>query len=144
MSSELRLTPQRAAILRAIDRADRHLTAPEVYDRVRGELPDIAYATIYNGLAYLRDHGFIQEVRLHEGPALYDRRTDRHDHLVCRSCGRVMDYRLADVEAATERVARETGFSIERFQAIFVGLCPECQASTEADDEPPTIDTHSN
>lgn len=133
MSSELRLTPQRAAILRAIDRADRHLTAPEVYDRVRGELPEIAYATIYNGLAYLRDHGFIQEVHLHEGPALYDRRTDRHDHLVCRSCGRVMDYRLGDVEAATERVARETGFAIERFQVIFEGVCPECRAVAGSD-----------
>lgn len=131
MTMEFRLTPQRAAILRAIDGADRHLSAPEVYDRVRRERPDIAYATIYNGLAYLRDAGFIQEVHLHEGPALYDRRTDRHDHLVCRACGRVTDYRLADVETASERVARETGFSIERFQVIFEGLCPDCQASTD-------------
>ena len=132
MPSDLRLTPQRAAILRAIDSADRHLPATEIYDRVRGELPEIAYATIYNGLAYLRDNGVIQEVHLHEGPALYDRRTDRHDHLVCHTCGRVTDYRLTDVETASARVARETGFWIERFQVIFEGLCPECQESTEA------------
>lgn len=132
MPSELRLTRQRSAILRAIDDADRHLSAPEVYDRVRRDLPDIAYATIYNGLAYLRDAGFIQEVHLNEGRALYDRRTDRHDHLVCRSCRRVMDYRLDDVETATERVARETGFAIERFQVIFEGLCPECQGTVAA------------
>jgi len=133
MPSSLRLTPQRAAILRAIDGADRHLSAPEVYDRVRRELPDIAYATIYNGLGYLRDSGLIQEVRLHEGPALYDRRTDRHDHLVCRSCGQVEDYRLAEVEAATEQVARDTGYAIERFQVIFEGVCPDCQGPADGD-----------
>lgn len=110
--------------------ADRHLTAQEIYDRVRQILPGTAYATVYNALAYLVERGLIQEVRLGEGPALYDRNASRHDHLVCRRCRRVVDHEFPDLADNLVRVAEQTGFQVERAHVVIEGLCPECQATT--------------
>ena len=127
MSDPIRLTRQREAVLHVIQQADKHLTAQEVYDRVRQQLPGIAYGTVYNALSYLMEAGLIQVVNVGNGPALYDRNLDRHDHLVCRHCGKVLDYVFGDLEQSKDQVSKATGFRIERAQALFVGLCPDCQ-----------------
>jgi Fe2+ or Zn2+ uptake regulation protein len=127
MSDPIRFTRQREAVLHVIQQADKHLTAQEVYDRVRQQLPGIAYGTVYNALSYLMQAGLVQVVNVGNGPALYDRNLNRHDHLVCRHCGKVLDYAFRDLEQAIDQVAKATGFRIERAQALFVGLCPDCQ-----------------
>ena len=131
MSDPIRLTRQREAVLHVIQQADKHLTAQEVYDRVRQQVPGIAYGTVYNALSYLMEAGLIQVVNVGNGPALYDRNLNRHDHLVCRRCGKVLDYTFEDLEQAMDQVTRATGFRIERAQALFVGLCPDCQRDSK-------------
>jgi Fe2+ or Zn2+ uptake regulation protein len=127
LSDPIRLTRQREAVLHVIQQADKHLTAKEVYDRVRQQLPGIAYGTVYNALSYLMVAGLIRDVNVGNGPALYDRNLDRHDHLVYRHCGKVLDNTFGDLEQAMDQVTKATGFRIEMAQALFVGLCPDCQ-----------------
>ncbi len=127
MNPKRQLTRQREAVLAVVQEVEGHLTAREIYDRVRQRLPGIAYATVYNALAYLQEAGLIQVVNVGGGPALYDRCTDRHDHLICRRCGRVLDYTLPGLEETLDHVARETKFRIERARVLIEGICPECQ-----------------
>lgn len=126
-STRLRLTRQREAVLAVIQHSDKHLTAQEIHDRVRQELPGLAYATVYNALAYLQQAGLIQVVNLGNGPALYDRNTRPHDHLVCRQCGKVFDYSFPDLPGMLDAIARDTNFRIEKADILLTGLCPECQ-----------------
>jgi Fe2+ or Zn2+ uptake regulation protein len=127
MSDPIRLTRQREAVLHVIQQADKHLTAQEVYDRMRQQVPGIAYGTVYNALSYLMVAGLIRDVNVGNGPAFYNRNLDRHDQLVYRHCGKVLDYTFGDLEQAMDQVTKATGFRIERAQALFVGLCPDCQ-----------------
>ncbi len=127
MSVPLQLTRQRAAVLEVIQEAEKHLTAQEIYDRVRNLLPGIAYATVYNAVAHLCQTGHIQAVHLGSGATLYDRNLARHDHLVCRNCGKVLDYCFPGVARALEEVTRDTGFQAQKAELMFIGLCPECQ-----------------
>lgn len=127
MPTPLQMTRQREAVLAVIQEAEKHLNAQEVYDRVRQRLPGIAYATVYNALAYLLQAGQVQAVHLGSGATLYDRNLERHDHLVCRSCGKVLDYCFPDLDRALEEVSHTTGFQAQRVELMFVGLCPECQ-----------------
>ncbi|MCX7706581.1 MAG: transcriptional repressor [Anaerolineae bacterium] len=128
MTTPLQLTRQREAILTVIQEAEKHLTAQEIYDRVRQRLPGIAYATVYNALAYLFQAGQVQALHLGSGATLYDRNLERHDHLVCRQCGKVLDYCFPDLNRALEEVTRATGFRAQKVELTFVGLCPDCQA----------------
>ena len=128
MAAKVQMTRQREAVLAVIQQAEKHLTAQEIYDRVRQQLPGIAYGTVYNALSYLQEVGLIQVVNVGGGPALYDRRLDRHDHIVCRGCGKVLDYSIPGLEQALEHLAREMNFQISHAHVLVEGLCPECQA----------------
>jgi Fur family ferric uptake transcriptional regulator/Fur family peroxide stress response transcriptional regulator len=121
----MRQTRQRQAILRLIQAADDHPTAAQVYERARQVLPELGFATVYRSLRALAGEGLIREVRVGE-VAQYDRRTDRHDHVVCRRCGRLADVVVPLAEAALAQAAAESGFQIEAHHTELSGLCPYC------------------
>ena len=59
LQSRYRLTKQRAAILRALEDG-RHLSAEEILERVRAQLPGVSLGTIYRTLDILRSIGLVQ------------------------------------------------------------------------------------
>src|SRR5437763_9358564 len=89
-----RVTSQRLIILRALRRRDRHLTALEVADCVRQELPGTSTPTVYATLELLAELGLIRKLSLGTGTALYDARSEPHQHTLCRRCGRVDDLEI--------------------------------------------------
>ena len=131
--SELRLTPQRLEILRALRGMPRHPDASEVFERVRRELPHISLATVYRNLAQLSQVGLVQELSIGRARR-WDARLDPHEHVVCRRCGRVADLDIADETQRLEVLAnRASGFVVEGHQARFEGLCLDCQREAAAD-----------
>lgn len=124
-----RNTTQRAIILAEVETADGHLTAGEIFERVRRRYPTIAYGTVYRTLHLLAEHELIQELTFADQASRFDKRTDRHDHVHCTGCGAIMD---VDVPVAllAERVAEEqTGFEVYRHHTVFEGICPTCRSA---------------
>ena len=122
----VRQTKQREAILELFQRANEHLTAAQVYDRVRQVLPTIGFATVYRNLNTMAEEGLIRELKVGD-VTQYDRRTERHDHVVCRRCGRVVDALLPVSEEALTAVAAQTGFQIDEHHIQLSGICPNCR-----------------
>lgn len=134
---ELRLTPQRAAVLAVLRSAHDHPNAAEVYERVRAVAPGIGSATVYRSLALLVATGYALELNLGDGAAArYDANTDRHDHAVCDRCGRAVDIDHPIPAGMVAEIARSSGFSITGYDLQFRGLCPECAASPGAVPDP--------
>src|SRR5215208_3341763 len=96
-----RNTTQRAIILEAIRETDGHLTAGEIFERVRRRDPKIAYGTVYRSLHRLAKHGQIQELTFADQASRFDKRVERHDHVYCTSCGL-----LVDVDVPVALIAR--------------------------------------
>jgi len=122
-----RLTPQRRAVLEALQRAPIHPDACWVYDEVRRHLPNISLGTVYRSLAVLRDATLIRELPQASGPTRYDANIEAHQHIVCSQCGRVADVEVGDLSELRELVARSAGFAEvvgERLE--FYGRCSEC------------------
>jgi Fur family ferric uptake transcriptional regulator/Fur family peroxide stress response transcriptional regulator len=127
---DLRLTPQRRAVLDVLTAARDHPTASEVYERVKATTPGIGAATVYRTLALLVSTGQALELNLGEGAASrYDARVDRHDHLVCDRCGRALDVDAPVPAALLRSVAEATGFAVTSYDLQFRGLCPDCSGS---------------
>jgi Fe2+ or Zn2+ uptake regulation protein len=125
-----RATPQRLVILRELRRRGRHATADEIRGVVRHELPGTSTPTVYAALELLVDLGLARRIDAGAGAALYDARTDPHQHTVCRRCGRVDDL---DGEADTSMLARaatRAGFHPQAVEIVISGLCAECAAAT--------------
>ncbi len=127
-----RNTAQRAIILQEVESSDGHLTAGEIYERVRERYPSIAYGTVYRTLHLLAEHELITELTFADQASRFDKRTDRHDHVLCTGCGELIDVNVP-VSASCEAVAAEqSGWTIARHHTLFEGLCPECVHNREA------------
>ena len=122
----LGLTKQRQAVLQVIQDAEEHLTANEVFEHSRRLLPGISFATVYNSLKYLKNEGFIGEVRFGMDCSRYDRTLTRHDHAICRKCGKLVDLDLPMPEEMITRAAALSNFETESVELILRGLCPNC------------------
>jgi len=121
------LTRQRDAVLQVIRGSENHLTASEIYEAARRRLPSISYATVYNSLKYLKDAGLIHEISFGNGASRYDRVTERHDHALCTSCGKLVDFDLAVSRDIVRAAVRKTRFKPETIHLTLRGLCPDCR-----------------
>lgn len=134
MSSDagIRMTTQRAAILEVVRAAEKHLTAGEIFERVRRKYPTIAYGTVYRTLHLLAERGLILEFPFGDQASRFDRRTDRHDHVQCSVCGELVDVDVPSAMLARVVAEEQTGFRIDGHQTVFSGLCPVCQEARDA------------
>jgi Fur family ferric uptake transcriptional regulator len=84
---------------------------------------------VYDALGLLVEKGLVRRIQPPGSPARYeDRVGDRHHHLVCRRCGRMVDVdRTADA-APCLSVAQGRGFEDIEAEVIYWGRCPECTA----------------
>ncbi len=122
-----RATPQRAVILRELRRRGRHATADEIRRAVRDELPGTSTPTVYATLELLVELGLARRIGIGLGAALYDARTEPHQHMVCRGCGSVEDIDGGLDTGELERAAEVAGFSVDGAELVLSGLCARCR-----------------
>ncbi|NLE75318.1 MAG: transcriptional repressor [Chloroflexi bacterium] len=123
-----RLTPQRMAILRVLMGSQEHLTADEIYQRVKADFPMTSLATVYKTVALLQELGELWEVGFGQESSHYDGSAPfSHAHIVCRRCKALTDVQPGALDSLDEDVARRTGYRDVRHRLEFYGLCPQCQ-----------------
>ena len=121
-----RLTPQREAVLRAVQERHDHPTASDIFAAAKQHLPGISYATVYNSLRYLRQAGLVRELSFGDGASRYDGITERHDHAICTECGKLVDFDLAEPAELMHEAARKSHFQAVSVHLTLVGRCPDC------------------
>jgi Fur family transcriptional regulator, peroxide stress response regulator len=132
VAGKFRNTVQRAEVLDVVMSADGHLTAGEIFERVRKVDPKIAYGTVYRTLHYLAERGMIAELTFADEASRYDRRTDRHDHVHCLGCGLLLDVDVPTALIARHVAEEQSGFEVNSHHTVFAGRCPVCRAAGEA------------
>lgn len=127
-----RLTPQRAMVLDAVYHASGHVTADEVFERVRKQSPYVDLSTVYRTLVFLKQHGLIGELRLEGGPARFEaiRLGHEHHHAVCSGCGRMLDIDSKDLGAIPSILRQKYGFEVNLVHMTLTGLCADCAAGS--------------
>ena len=126
-AGEQKLTPQRDAVLQVILARADHPTANEIFEAARQRLPTISYATVYNSLRYLKEAGLVHEIKFGDSASRYDRETDRHDHAICNSCGKLVDFDLPQTAELMQAAARKSRFKPESVHLTLRGLCVDCR-----------------
>ncbi len=126
------MTPQRAAILEGVFGADSHFSAEDLWCSMRAGGRRVSRATVYRFLGVLLELGLVRELPLGDAHVHYEvvADEDAHEHIVCKICGKIVEFRRPDVEAAIEEVCREHGFACEEYRLEVFGICPACQRAT--------------
>ena len=131
MATGYRNTVQRTQILDVVRAAEGHLTAGEIFERVRRRDPRIAYGTVYRALHLLATHGLVQELTFADQASRYDKRVDRHDHVQCAKCGLLVDVDVPVALIARHVAEEQSGFAIESHHTVFAGRCAGCRGTTD-------------
>ncbi len=124
-----RNTTQRSEVLEEVQCSDSHLTAGEIFERVRRRDPRIAYGTVYRTLHLLAAHGLIQELTFADQASRYDGRVERHDHVHCLKCGVLLDVDVPVALIARHVAAEQSGFDVNSHHTVFSGVCPGCKTA---------------
>ena len=67
--------------------------------------------------------GLIRKVSVEGMPDRYDR-VERHDHLVCSKCGKLLDVTLSDL---TEQIQKQIDIPILSYDLKLMYICEDCR-----------------
>ena len=130
----LRMTGEREALVRAALGRRRHFTLEELVEEVVQNDTRASRATVYRGLPILIEAGILQPVLVSDEPRRFELAFGRrhHDHLLCRRCGRVVEFRSSAIEEQQLKVAARHGFRLTSHLHELVGDCATCRRAGRA------------
>ena len=127
---QLRMTNQRECILQELRRSQEHLTADELYERVRKVMPRISLATVYRNLETLSAAGTITKLEISGRQKRFDYDVSDHDHIYCIKCHRIDNITLQHDSIRTPSPQSAKGYRVTGFRLEFAGLCSACSETS--------------
>jgi Fur family ferric uptake transcriptional regulator len=131
----LKHSRQRERIAETFFAMGGHVSVEELVARVRRIDPRISVATVYRTMKLLADSGLaIPRQFGGAGQTRYEASTGKahHDHLICTSCGEIVEFANERIESLQELVARRHGFAVESHRLELYGRCARCRRDAEA------------
>lgn len=123
---QIRLTPQRHAVLEYLYNGGGHPTAEDIYRGLAAKYPGLSVATVYNNLKMFKRLGLVNELTPGDSSRRYEAVTTEHYHVICDGCGKVVDVDLPEPLAFKAQIERATGFAIDIRNVDMHGTCPQC------------------
>ena len=129
----LKATLPRLRILEILeDSSDLHVTAEDVYGRLRAGGESIGLATVYRVLTQFEQAGLVIRHNFDGGSAVFELAAgEHHDHLVCVRCSRVTEFVDETIEQRQRKIAADAGFSMTDHSLIIYGVCTDCQRDSD-------------
>ncbi len=127
----LKWSKQRDYLAEVFFNSQTHMTADELYKAAQERYPQIGYATVYRTLKLLEESGVATSSRFgHKSSRFEPSRVDNHhDHLVCITCGSIIEFQSGQIEQLQKTVARKKGFTITHHKLVLYGICKACKAT---------------
>lgn len=121
------MTKYEKEIYEIVNASHSHMTAEQIFEVLRERRPQVVLATVYNNLNRLWDAGLIRRLSLDGMPDRYDR-VERHDHLICKKCGKLTDIRLDDMTGILQ-AQLETPIIFYDLRLMYI--CEDCRKNAE-------------
>lgn len=125
-------THQRWVIYRILAGTTQHLTPEETFEQVRKEIPSISFATIYKNIKTFVEAGLLREMSTPDQTMRLDANLESHHHLICASCGTILDLSEDSVAPVHVKKSLPKGFRVESYSVSFLGLCGQCTPRPQA------------
>jgi Fur family ferric uptake transcriptional regulator len=128
------LTTQRRLLLELIRDVEGHIDAKELYQRARARDESIGWATVYRSLNLFKELGLVDERRLGKVRCYYEiKQSPEHQHLLCRGCGKVIEFQNPYFNKLIKAVQREHGFHVTKAELYLEGYCPKCEEKAKSE-----------
>lgn len=112
------------------DHRDLHMTTEEVYRYVSEKNSDIGIATVYRTVQLFHKLDILDQIIFDDNIIRYELRVPtsghRHHHLICLSCGKVIEVKADYLEEIEKRIEEDEDFTITDHTLKFIGYCKDC------------------
>jgi Fur family ferric uptake transcriptional regulator len=127
-SAGKRFTRQRALIMDIIRQGHGHLDADEIFRRARDKESRLSLSTVYRNLQMMKELNMVDELHFGEDHHHYEvKPAKEHHHLVCRGCGRVIEFSYPLARFLKKEVPEARGFDIDEAEVRITGYCDKCR-----------------
>lgn len=125
----LKVTIPRVTILELLQQSEKnHYSAEEVFTELRDNGHDIGLATVYRVLSQFEQAGILVKHHFEGGQAIFELETgEHHDHLICMSCNKIVEFYDEKLEADQQAIAKKFGFELEEHNMVLYGICEDCR-----------------
>lgn len=132
-SRGLAFTPQRREIIRFVSTHRGHFTVDTLIVSLRGNNIVASRATVYRTVAHLHAAGFLREIAIDNMQARYEyvAGVKHHEHMVCESCGQILEFVDPVFEKEIEAIARKHDIVMTRHTVQIFGVCSACRKAGE-------------
>ncbi len=111
----VRVTRQRAAILKILAVAEDHPDASELHRRAKEIDATVSLSTVYRTLSALEQQGVVQRHAFESTTARFETAdAPHHDHLIDIDTGAVIEFRSDKIEQLQAEIAAELGYDLVR------------------------------
>ena len=125
--SEKRNTWQKTAVLEELSNTDEFVSAQELHQKISVSGKKLGLTTVYRALTEMVEQGLADSLSISDGEMRYRICTpEHHHHLICRGCGKTVEFDLPGFEELALRVARENSFTDLSHEIELFGLCNNC------------------
>ncbi len=127
----MRLTRQRKAIYRELERRFDHPDVDHIFRAVKPRIPQISVFTVYRTMNALEEAGMVLRVVTWKGHARYDAHVEMHAHFLCETCGQIDDVEAAQVECRDMPAHAQACVKgrVRRVDMMIRGECEACVAT---------------
>lgn len=122
-------TKQKETILKCFEKnKNKHMTADEVYLRLKNAGSTIGKATVYRNLNSLVEDKVLKKFEVgHTACFQYaDADCDSHYHLKCVQCDKVYHIESDEIHDIGEMIKDKYGFDVDNAKIVFYGKCKKC------------------
>jgi Fur family peroxide stress response transcriptional regulator len=122
--NNLRVTPQRTAILEVILNLDNHPTADNIAEYLRINYPHVPVGTVYKNLQIFVNKGIISVVKTSDGFQRYDPVKTKHHHLYSSDSDMFIDYNDKELNILLNEYFKKKkiqNFTVEDFKLQITG-----------------------
>jgi Fur family transcriptional regulator, ferric uptake regulator len=137
-----KLTRERTALVREIFGSHYHFDADELLFKMKEKKVKISRATIYRTLDLLVRSGMVRRVHLGEDHYHYERVTrnaHHHDHIVCTTCGSVIEFHDPLLHERLNEICEKHRFEPTAYNLQLLGVCERCRRRGEQPDAPDRV-----
>ena len=121
------MTPQRMLVIEALHDADKHISAEELYKQLHSRYPYANISTVYRTLELLKELDLVTEADFGEGCVRYHvAEKGHHHHLVCHSCGKIIDLDEAALHPLKDTLHQQYRFDADLRHLAISGECGKC------------------
>ena len=126
----LKVTGPRLRVLEMFQKMPgQHFTAEDVYSRLNDPVHEIGIATVYRILMQFAAAGLLRKTHFDSDKARFELEDGQHhDHLLCLSCAKVVEFFNPSIEDQQRAVAQAHGFDLIEHNMVLFGLCPNCKS----------------